>query len=428
MRRVPTGRARIPLKSIIKQKHHTLAAETPRPVLSSQFSWIWKYKWIFAAVILAGVACGILGFYILPRAVIAVTPRSEPVTRDMEIRIDSHAVKSELSTLVIPGKLITQEVTGKNIFQATGARNIGQKASGFVSIYNFSKTTFQLKAQTTTLTINGKKYFFTQDVSGIRPTAFIGQKSDQEVDLTSLIAPVPIVAEGPGTEYNLPKGARIEISNTVLGSKPDVLYAVASEAVTGGSNKLVPVVTDSDIVKAYDAEVAALVNQTRTDLAAKAPGEKLLDSAVASQILEKQVSAGSGTETKEFEVNVRVSQKALVFNERDVISLIESRIARLLPQTQELVANAQDRLGLVMSNQNLDAGTATLSAHYEGRVLYKIDPADYLTQLRGKTPGEVREILLSQPEIQGVEVKLSPFWVKKTPKFSNKIRIETGTD
>ena len=148
-----------------------------------------------AVVAIVVLASGAL-FY-LPSAAITVKARSEPVARDFEIRVDPSAAAASSIELAIPAKTIDREVEGSKTAQATGQRNIGKTASGFVSIYNFSKTTLILKAATTELTANGRKYYFTQDVGGIRPTARIGLE-DQEIDETSLIPPVPIVAAGAG--------------------------------------------------------------------------------------------------------------------------------------------------------------------------------------------------------------------------------------
>ncbi|MCL5435796.1 MAG: hypothetical protein M1275_01825 [Patescibacteria group bacterium] len=63
----------------------------------------------------------------------------------------------------------------------------------------------------------------------------------------------------------------------------------------------------------------------------------------------------------------------------------------------------------------------TLRAHFESEVRYQIN-ADFLMQsLPGKTATQVKEILLSRPEISDVSVFFSPFWVKSVPKFGNKI-------
>lgn len=408
-------RARLPAAPPVKQP-----ATSAKPKSRSLFSGGQK----FIAAVISIVLCLIfLASYIFPEATIYVEARTEPVTRDMEIRVDVNQAAPNTSELAVPGKILEKEVSGKKTFAATGSKNVGKKASGFVSIYNFSKTTLILKAQTTVLTRNGKKYFFVQDATGVRPTAFIGQKQEQEIDPTSLVAPLPVVAENPGVEYNLPKDTRLQIANEVFGSKPEALYAVAAEAITGGTNKDIKVVTDADIASAYDSLVQDLVKQTSAALGSDTAGLKLLDSAIKSEVVEKQTSTPAGTEISEFEVSLRVRQKALVYNQSEIIALIQSRISRLLPEDKQIVTRGSDRLDSQFKTLDLATGVGTLASHFEGQVVYKLDAGNIAEKLKGKTAAEIKEILLSSTGIASVVVKFWPVWVKKASKIPSKIHI-----
>ncbi|MGE5392565.1 MAG: hypothetical protein ACM3NH_02380, partial [Candidatus Saccharibacteria bacterium] len=155
---------------------------------------------------------------ILPKAEITVYARSEAVTRDVEITVDKNANTVDGSRMVIPGQIVNRELSDTKTFQTTGQKQVGTKASGTVQIYNFTKNLLTLKASTTTLVINGKKYFFTKDATAIRPTARIGNGADQEVDTGTLTSPIPVVAETPGDSFNLAAGNRFEIKNAALGT------------------------------------------------------------------------------------------------------------------------------------------------------------------------------------------------------------------
>ena len=381
-------------------------------------------KWTkpVAVLILAVVAVVTMGLVFLPEATIRVEARSEPVTRDFEIRVDKSRAQVSAEDMAVPASYIETEITDQKTFPATGTKNVGKKASGFVYIYNFSKTTLILKTQTTVLTANGRQYVFTQDVSGIRPTARIGLE-DEEVDPTSLIPPVPLVAENPGEEYNLPAGTRLEIQNEAFGSQPKLLYAIVAEDVSGGSTKQLKVVTQSDIDGSYDALFRDIVSKAKTDLAGQNPGAKILDNALSAEIVEKQTPAAAGTEAADFTSSMKLKIRALAYDETQVLDLASERIKRLLPETKVLIPN-DHRIGSQFANVNLDAGTGILVTHFEGQVFYKLDEAELLEKVRGKTVDEIREILLSQPEINAIEIKLAPFWVKKAPKLKGKTKIE----
>ncbi len=375
-----------------------------------------------ASVVVLLVA--LFSFLILPEASIKATVRSEPVTRDFEIRVEQNQSTPNAAELVIPGKVLELMKEGTKSFAASGSRNIGRKASGFVHLYNFSKTTLILKAQTTVLEVQGRKYFFTQDVGNIRPTALIGLE-EQEVDPTSLIAPVPVVADGPGEEFNLAKGTRLEVTNEAFGYQPRALYAVAAENLSGGTTEEVKIVTAGDLVQGLSTLARELAEAAKQDLLKDNPDQKFLDNALETTVLQEKASVNAGTEVGEFEVMVLLKLRALVYSEDEVRSVIKERISRLLPQNKILKTGKADiRLQSNFGSVDLTQGLGLLSNHFEGQIVYELPREELLEKVKGKTAAEIREILLSRPEIEKVEVKFYPFWVKKAPKFAKKIYLQ----
>ena len=383
-----------------------------------------KRFWIKVIVLALCVLVGggySLGFLILPKATLAITTRTEPVARDFEITIDVNQKDADAEQLVVPGRFIDQEVSNKKNVESTGTRNAGQRASGFVTIYNFSKTTLILKKDTTVLSVNGKRYFFTQDVGNIRPTAKIGLE-DEEIDPTSLIPPVPIASEGGGEQYNLACGVRIEIKNDAFGSQPQLLYAVTSDAISGGTNRLIKMVTQGDIDKGQDQLTTELVENAKTSLTADSPGAKIIEGALITEIVAKTSSSGVNAEVPQFEVSQTVRLHALVYNENDIRSMVAERIKRLQPENkilQEEGAQLSSRFIAI----NLQEGKGVLSNHFESTLRYSIDAGKIIDQIRGRDIQDIRDILLSMPEIEQVEVVFSPSWVKKAPNMKSKIKI-----
>lgn len=364
----------------------------------------------------------IIVILVLPEARIQISLRTEIITRDLEIRVEKSQTEVDKAGLIIPGKVIEQELSGSQKYSATGVKNIGHKASGFVSIYNFSKTTLILKAQTTTLSVGGKKYYFTQDVGNIRPTAFIGLE-DQEVDETSLIPPVPVAAAEPGVEYNLPVGTRLEIDNEVFGHQPETLYAVAAESLTGGTTEHLKVVTASDIASGYSNLEKELIQKARDQLKEQSEQLRLLDSAIAADILEQKTDPVVNTVADTFTTFVNIRLRALVYDESDVKTAMIDRIERLLPENKVFKDDSHTRLASSFLQVNLEEGNGVLKNHFEGKISYLVDREEMMNKIKGRTAPEIREILLSRPEIANVETKFYPFWVKRAPKFTNRILL-----
>ncbi len=403
------------------------ASSLPPPAASEPRFRFPKIKWrapIAVIVILALIVSGLYLF--LPQAVITVKARTEPVARNFEIKVSQNVSEPSSADLAVPGKMIERELAGSKKYGATGTKNVGKTASGFVSIYNFSKTTLILKAQTTVLTANGRKYYFTQDAPGIRPTARIGGPGeDEEIDETSLVPPVPLVAASAGEEYNLTPGTRLEIDNEAFGAQPQKLYAVAGEGITGGTTKLAKFVTQGDIDSAYKALTAELLDQSREELLAGNPNIRVLDNAFTTEILEQQSPARAGAEVSEFEVSAKVSIRALSFDQNDVQKIVFDLIKRLLPE-EKILSESGSVLDVSFLSLSLSEAAGVLSAHFEGKIVYRLDQGELLEKVRGKSAEEIREIFLSKPEVDSLEVQFSPFWVKSAPKMRGKIKIITA--
>lgn len=398
-------------------KPDALALEVPPPQSKS----VWP-RLILAVSLLAVLAAGFLAIVILPEARIKLLVRGEPVAREFEITVDANASTPSMANLAIPGKRVTAEKSGKKSFSSTGTKNIGQKASGFVNIYNFSKSTLILKAQTTVLTANGRQYFFTQDVANIRPTALLGLE-DQEVDVTSLIPPVPIVAASPGETYNLEQGARLEITNEAFGHQAKTLYAAAAAAVGGGTTKEIKVVTEGDVAAALKNLTAELIAEGKKEAAGEKGTLELLDQALTFEVIEEKAWANPGTETAEFGVEAKVKIQGLAYDRTQALEVARQRIERLLPENQRLQAGSA-AFDANFITVNLQQGIGILKIRFEGQIVYEIDRQDFLRKIRGKNAEEIREIALSRPEVEEVEIRFYPFWVRHAPKFLKKLNLE----
>ncbi|PIR97174.1 MAG: hypothetical protein COT91_02825 [Candidatus Doudnabacteria bacterium CG10_big_fil_rev_8_21_14_0_10_41_10] len=401
------------LSDLIGPNEEATEIKIPKPVKIPLGSY--KYPIITTGVVIAALA--ILIFYVLPVATVAVTARLEPISRDLEILVDSQATVSNLQNLSVPGRRFSEELSFTDNYQTTGIKKVGEKASGFVTLYNFSNNNLILRSNTTRLEVNGKSYNFLQDLGRVNPTRLL---PNGEVDPSSLNDPFPIVADGPGTDFNLSEGTRFEVINEVFGYQPEILYAVNANPVSGGSDKEIKVLSEEDISAARASTTRALIKKLEVDLQNKiSKNTRLTETASSVEVLEEFVNFEVGAETDSFELSQRVMVNALLYNESEVKDLMVERVIRQLPENKILLETIE--LTTEFVSLDLSAGAGTLRAHLDSAVQYQID-SDFLKRgLPGKTENEVKEILLSRPEIQGVEVGLSPFWVKKVPRFESKI-------
>ena len=377
----------------------------------------WHYRKIIISAAAVVVAAGLLVFLILPSAAITITARTENVNRDLELLVDAQAEAEDTANLVIPGRLVAEEVVESETFKASGKRPVGKKATGSVRFHNFSNNSLILRRSTTHLEANGKTYVLLQDAGSIRPT----RGTPEAVDETSLGTSIAIEAAEAGTLFNLPAGTRLEVYNEVFGNQPQILYAVADAAVSGGTDETVVIVSQEDVDAAREVVQKSMLDRVSEKLSGD---QTLVANAAIFELQEEALSHEVGQDASEFQLTQSSKVSALVFDTDDVRAVIAERIVNLLPDNKYLDPGAEEKLSSEFVSLDLAAGAGTLRAHYTAKVRYSVN-AEFLSQsLPGKSVTEVKEILLSRPEIQDVKVELWPFWVKKVPNIKSKIDLK----
>ena len=390
------------------------------PRLSSNFSRFFVLGIVVLVLVVFGLAV------LLPQAQITVYARSEPIRREFEVSVDKNVKTVNSATLTVPGIAVNREISNTKNFPSTGVKLSGNKATGNVQLYNFTKNTLTLRAATTTLIVDGKKYSFARDVTGLRPTSRIGQGGEQEIDDTSLIAPVPIVAQEVGANFNIGADIRLDLQNSALG-QADV-YGETAGAITGGSSTETKVLSQADIDKATQTmqdELASLAEQEAAEAGAGDVNLKILSNAVTSEVLAKTANKEVGDETNDFDMTIIAKISGVGFNEDDVKALVIEKINAVLSEDKYLVEDGKDELLTSFKAVNVELGTGVLVIDYKTTAAYKVENTNLSKILAGKDATEIQEILLTRPEIDRVDVIFSPFFVKKAPRFNGKIYINT---
>jgi cell division protein FtsL len=361
---------------------------------------------------------------LLPQANITVYARSEPITRDLEVTVDKSVGVTDNDKLVIPGAMVNRDVSLTKSFPTTGTKNVGTKASGEVQLYNFTKNILTLKAATTVLIVGDKKFLFTKDVTGLRPTATIGTGADAEVDPTSLIPPVGIVAQNPGEDSNIAANTKFNIVNAALGNQN--VYGVDTVALSGGSTKVVKILTQADLDNAAASMTNAIAGQAEEDLKSESKDAdvKILPTGVNKEVLAKTANKNVNDQVDTFDMTMIAKISGLSYKESDVKNVIKQKITSVLSDDKYLVPDADETVSANFKSLDVPNGKGVLSAHYETVAAYKVDTSNLSKILAGKDAEGIKQILLSKPEIDRVDVEFSPFFVNKAPKLNGKIHIE----
>jgi hypothetical protein len=371
------------------------------------------WKWAMGFVVVSLIAVLVLILVVLPSASVTIYAKGQKVARDLELTINSNASAVDVSRLTLPASAVSESKAVSQTFNVNGKKEVGAKAQGRVAIYNLTGSPLNLREQTTTLTVGSKTYYFVKDQNGIVPLE--NANSDKNATVADIIA-----AEG-GEDFNLPAGTRVEINNQTFGSQPQRLYAKTVTQVIGGSSRFVSVISSEDIAEAQKTLIRNAVDEINRTLP---NNRKLVDGAYVVDLQNFTTDKPEGTETTTFNASANISIKGLAFNESELREMVRSRLQQTLGDDKTLQPQESDVVVYKIGRLDYDAGLMQLSVHYESVATPSFDEASIANQLTAKSRQEAENILLNNPDIEKVDLKLAPSWQSSFPRVSSKIRIE----
>ena len=377
-------------------------------------------KIVTGLVALSLIVALVLFFVILPKASVVVFAKTEPVTRDMEISMSTNISLAEPAKLTMPATKVDETINLGGTYQSQGKKQVGNKASGTVKIYNFTKLPLNLKAATTILTVGSKTYSLVNDIAGLKPTTYKNQKT-KEVDINSLADSVDVVATDGGEDFNLPAGTRMEITNQVFGSKPLLLYAKTDTAIANGTTRYLSVISQDDIDAAKTDLSAKALQEINDKL--KSSGLILPEKSYSFDVAQFMTDNPVGGQAPSFQATIQVKVSGIAFKDADLKTLISQRISQTLAANKTLEDKDVNSTSVKVKTYDPINQLASLAVHYEGQAVYDLNLPNIEKELVGKSQNDANEILRSKAEIDRVEITLAPSWQKNFPWFASKIKV-----
>src|SRR3989338_8365325 len=212
------------------------------------------------------------------------------------------------------------EVEGSKKAATSGKAQIGDKATGEVTIYN--KTTSGKTFTKSMVLTNGPLKFTLND------EVKVASASETSDGITFGKTGAKITAQAIGPEGNLP--AQSEFKFTDLSEI--VATAKNSQALSGGTSREIPSVSREDRLKMEEALLTELIGQAKQKLAGKLnAGERLLDEPVNTVVSAKKFSAEAGAEAKELTLDMKVKVEVYIYNQKDLEELARTREIKEIP-------------------------------------------------------------------------------------------------
>lgn len=365
---------------------------------------------IFGGLGLALIVFLVWAIWFAPRAKIIVLTKTSSESISTVVTLDPNTATNIENNVLQP--IVKQTKKANTIdFDATGTKDIGEKATGDVNVYNDRQP------------ISG----YTCNPASLPAGTIIASGSLQFALDGAVTVPcgdamrVSVTAAQIGPNYNI--GAN---TNLLISGQGDLVYAVARSAFSGGSKETVKVVQQSDIDKVADRlksqdESARVKDELKSQMGSDVT---LIDESFVVAPGDITSKPAVGERADRATASLEVTYSIVAIGNRDLNDLLD----KLAMKTTDNVDNQRvydNGLAKLQTKdfRGQDGNRSSVRLVTTAKIGPKLDEDKIRTNSAGLRSGEIRAILSDTPGVESVEVNFSPFWVSRAPD-AKKIKVE----
>ncbi len=346
------------------------------------------------------------------KATINISTKTEPVTANLTLNLDTTAKSLNVSTSTVPAIAQTTTKSSTASVPTTGQINNGNKATGSVSLTVACSAKPPTIPSGTGLSSNG--------------IAFTTQKN---ITLTNcncsssnclFSGDVTVIAVTGGANGNLVSGSTF----TVSGQQYAGYSGTSSAAFTGGTDNMVNAVSQTDINSAtqkISGQDTSAIKQTLKGQLVQA-GLVPIVSTFSTGATTTSASPTLGSIGNNVTVTESIIYTMLGVQQSYLDTLVNKNINSQINDVQQTIIDNGVKSAQYTSVQ-ANATTAQVTMQDTGYVGANLNKQDIKGQIAGKKTADVKSIINAYPGVNNVTVKLFPFWVNSVPNNQNKIVI-----
>lgn len=367
-------------------------------------------------LIIALIAGGVFAFVVLPKAKITIRTNDVNVNVKFDFKTAPTIKTTDVAALAVPAETKQFKKTDTQKVAATGQKDVGTKATGKATLTLMDCQEEQVVVPAGTILSSSGSNFVTQAEVLLKSVKIGSQCRNQDFPDFSTTS-VSVQAQEAGDKYNLSARAY------TLSGFANV--SAAGSAMTGGTSKMVTIVSQSDVdgAKQKMLDAGNTAGRQTVEGQLKAGGYIPIPETFGASEPLVTASPNVGDEAAEVTVTVAVTYSQTGAQKEGVTKLVEADITKQIdPEAQKILDNGVDKAVLKLAGKT-PAGelTVTLQTTAVAGVQQNVD--DIKKSVTNKKKGEVQEIIKQRPGVEDVTVEFSPFWVYKTPRSENRITI-----
>jgi hypothetical protein len=370
-------------------------------------------------VLIAGGAVLLIAFFVwaiffAPHATVIISARTTDASANAKVNLVADGTTSlTASTLKTISK--QQKQDANLAFDATGKKEVGEKATGAVSLSKQSQSPTVIPAGSQLTTSSG--LVFTTNSDATIPASSQGGSCFPIACAGSVT--VGVTAAAAGAKYNGASGS--------MGGAPSSASASLTSTTSGGTDKTITVVTAEDVQKANEQLVAQNNDSIKKQLSDQLKTNSVvLDATFKADRSQVQPSPAVGEEASGGKAKLAgsVTYSMMGVDKTEVSHYLDDYFAKQLEgkDEQRVYDNGKDQATFTNVTEVQGGFSANIVAN--AKVGPKIDDNAIKNAAKGKRYGDIQSNIESIPGVDNVDVKFSPFWVSSAPNDVKRISVE----
>lgn len=338
-----------------------------------------------------------------------ISVRAQPLTRSVTITVKAGSA-TDVKAKILKGSTLSTTIDNTMDAATTGSKIIGEKASGKVTIYNYTSSKVTLD-KNTKVTYKGKStdLVYTLDDSVTIDAATVTSPTPPEPAVTTpSSANVDITATDIGDSYNISDGKTLEVK----GYDKDHVVGKTKGDITGGKSETVKIVTADDRTNLSNSLLADTKTKAETEIRNKlATNQKLIAGSIETKVSKETFSKNVGDQADKISLTQSAVAGGLLYFDNDLNRFLDEYVKDLVPNNYVLSSQNREVSVEVLGKSTssvLSSTVADIQVTLKTFVVPDIKEEDVKRQLIGKNPTEAEKILGSIKNINTYEFKLSP--------------------
>ncbi len=348
--------------------------------------------------------------FFAPRATVNITAKTNPVSVDIPVTLQPNG-STDVKNGVIRPEVAQLKKSNSVDFTATGKKEVGEKATGTMSLSNsYTTSPISIAAGTAFNSSSGLVFYSNSTVTVPGYTDPGGGKVPGK-------ATVGVTASAIGSQYN--------IGSQSYSSAAGGVSATGSR-MSGGSSKTITVVTSEDVQKATQQLTEQDEGAARKELKGEFDTKTMtiINESFKANAGNPTATPGVGSEATKGQVTAETTYTQMAILNQDLDGVLNDYLKEQAKKEKD--QRVYDNGAKEVRFTNFDTapgGTSTVRISTTGYIGPKIDDKNLAKQLEGLNYGDIQKRIESIEGVEDVDTKFWPFWVNKAPA-ADKITIK----